>query len=119
MGEVLILRCDRHAIHTPSPQLSRARCRFGATVNVSPLMVHVPPPTPLTPKPPIPPPSPAPQPVLSREGAELVVRAASRVAMPSVGAGGVPITSITFSFQNLFNTSTEPIEMVDSSINLW
>lgn len=53
------------------------------------------------------------------KGVELVVRATSRMSIPSVGAGGVPITSITFSFQNLFNTSTEPIEIVDSSINLW
>ena len=46
------------------------------------------------------------------------VQRVSRYPLPNATAAA-GISALTFSFNNLFNTSTEPIEIEESTLNLW
>jgi hypothetical protein len=46
------------------------------------------------------------------------VLSVTRIPLANVGTGA-KVAALTFSFNNLFNTSTEPVEIEQSSLNLW
>ena len=47
------------------------------------------------------------------------VQRVSRYPLPNATAAATSVSALTFSFNNLFNTSTEPIEIEESTLNLW